>query len=330
MASAAADPRLPDDIPLDPALALSLAKGAAARPITFHLPGFKHYASCELPACGQSAWPAVSVTAGDCRLNCDHCQGALLKSMLPATTPEALWETARRLVDEGRDGMLLTGGSNLRNEVPLAPFLPVVARLKAAYPHFRIAAHTGLVERKAAAALAQSGLDVAMLDIIGAQDTVSNVYHLKRPVADFEASLAALVETGLRVVPHIVLGLHYGRLLGEWHALDIVARYRPAALVLVAAMPFYANARRPFATPSPRAIGAFLAEARQRLPDIPLLLGCARPPGQAKAEIDAYAVLAGLDGIAHPADGMVELARRNGREVRVSPGCCSMSLLAEV
>jgi hypothetical protein len=49
-----------------------------------------------------------------------------------------------------------------------------------------------------------------------------------------------------------------------------------------------------------------------------------------KTQIDAYAVMAGLNGIAHPADGMVELAARLGREVRVTPACCSIALGDEV
>jgi hypothetical protein len=61
-----------------------------------------------------------------------------------------------------------------------------------------------------------------------------------------------------------------------------------------------------------------------------VLLGCARPPGRAKVEIDTYAVLAGLNGIAHPSDGTVELAARVGRDVRVTPACCSIALGEEV
>ncbi|HEX9180938.1 MAG TPA: hypothetical protein VF859_11125, partial [Burkholderiales bacterium] len=76
--------------------------------------------------------------------------------------------------------------------------------------------------------------------------------------------------------------------------------------------------------------GAFIADAREALPGIPLLLGCARPAGRAKSEIDAYAVMAGLDGIAHPADGVVELAVRLGRGVKVTPSCCSMAVGEQV
>ncbi|HEX6828001.1 MAG TPA: hypothetical protein VF104_03380, partial [Burkholderiales bacterium] len=94
--------------------------------------------------------------------------------------------------------------------------------------------------------------------------------------------------------------------------------------------PYYATQNRPFAVPGSAETGAFISDAREALPGLPLLLGCARPAGRVKTEIDAYAVMAGLDGIAHPADGVVELAVRLGRGVRVTPACCSMAVGEEV
>ena len=298
--------------------------------INFYTPTFKSYASSELASCGKGAWPAVSITGGDCKLQCDHCKAKVLEPMLPARSPEDLWRVVNEQVAAGAQGMLLTGGSNHRDEVEYDPFYPTVRRIKDAFPQFKIAIHTALVDRDAARRMEDSGLDVAMLDVIGAQDTVQQVYHLKRPVADFEASLDHLTATSLKVVPHIVIGLHYGRLLGEWNALEIVRRHTPSALVLVVIMPFYAPPQRPFAVPDSHEVGRFLMDAREALPDIPLLLGCARPAGRAKQEIDAYAVLAGLNGIAHPAEGMVELAARLGRELRVTPACCSIAVGDEV
>ncbi|MGB0127851.1 MAG: hypothetical protein WBP72_09440 [Rhodocyclaceae bacterium] len=301
------------------------AGGAAAQnAIRFYTPSFKAYSSTEFSSCGRQAWPAVSITGADCALQCDHCRGQLLKSMVPARTPEALWQVANEQIAAGAQGMLLSGGSNRRNEVDYAAFFPTIARIKTAFPTFRIAMHTALVGRDAARRMEAAGVDVAMLDLIGAQDTVRQVYHLKRPVADFEAALANLTETSMEVVPHIVIGLHFGHLLGEWNALEMVQRHRPAALVLVVIMPFYAAATRPFATPRSDEVGRFFLDARKALPDIPIRLGCARPPGKAKQEIDAYAVLAGLDGIAHPAEGAVELAVRRGLALHIEPSCCSV------
>jgi uncharacterized radical SAM superfamily protein len=312
-------------IELDADLVARCERLPAGRRIRFHTPSFKSYASSEIASCGKHDWPAVSITGADCKLQCDHCKGRILDSMIPARSPEQLWRLAQDLIARGAKGMLLSGGSNHRDEVEYGPFLPVVRRIKDAQPHFRIALHTALVDAGMARAIEAAGVDAAMLDVIGAQDTVSQVYHLRRPVEDFARSLDHLLATSLKVVPHIVLGLHYGRMLGEWRALEMVARRKPAALVLVAAMPIYASAQRPYATLPAREIGRFFLDARAALPEVPLLLGCARPAGRARAEIDAYAVMAGLEGIAHPSEGAVELALALGRKVQVSSACCSIA-----
>ena len=320
-----------EGIALDAALVGEMQCRNGAMPaISFYTPTFKSYSSSEIAACGKSAWPAFSITGPDCKLQCDHCKGKVLHGMIPVRSAEDLWREVNRQIERGARGMLLTGGSNHRNEVEYGPYYPTVRRIKDHFPAFKIALHTALVDRAAARCMEDSGVDAAMMDVIGAQETITQVYHLKRSVDDFERSLESLVATGLRVVPHIVLGLHYGRLLGERRALEMVRRHRPSALVLVVVMPFYAPALRPFSVPPGREVGQFFLDARQALPDIPLQLGCARPAGRAKAEIDAYAVMAGLDGIAHPADGMVELAARLGRNARVVAACCSMAVGGEM
>ncbi len=304
--------------------------GERAGRVNFYTPTFKAYSTSEIGSCGKNAWPAVSITGGDCKLACDHCKAKILEPMIPARSPEDLWRVVSEQVAGGARGMLLTGGSNHRNEVEYDAYYSTVRRIKDAFPAFKIAVHTALVDRDIARRMEDAGIDVAMMDVIGAQDTISQVYHLRRRVSDFEDTLAALTGTSMKVVPHIVIGLHYGRLLGEWNALEMLKQHRPDAVVLVVVMPFYAPEHRPFATPDPREVGGFFMDAREALPDMPLLLGCARPAGRVKAEIDSYAVLAGLNGIAHPADGMVELAARLGRDVRVTPACCSIAVGDEV
>ncbi len=198
------------------------AEGGHAGRINFYTPTFKAYATSELAGCGKSAWPAVSITGGDCKLACDHCKAKILEPMIPARTPDELWRVVNGQIDSGAQGMLLTGGSNQRNEVEYDAFYPTIRRIKDAFPAFKIAMHTALVDADIARRMEDSGIDAAMMDVIGAQDTISQVYHLKRSVADFERSLECLTATSMKVVPHIVIGLHYGRMLGEWNALEIV------------------------------------------------------------------------------------------------------------
>ena len=302
------------------------AAGRAPRPIRFSTPTFKEYASSELKGCGKNSFPAFSITAGACGLNCDHCQKKILEPMIPATSPEMLDAKVRQLVaSEGLNGFLLSGGSNKRNEIPYGRYLPVVEQLKEDFPHLKVAIHSALLDERRAKAMESAGVDTVMMDVIGDADTIRQVYKLDRPVEDFEETLAALCTTSMEVTPHIVIGLHYGQLLGEENALDIVSRYPVTALVLVVIMPFYAKPGT-FLTPRTNDVGTIFAAAREAIPDRQVLLGCARPPGMHKRVTDAYAVMAGLDGIAFPADGAVSVAHTIGRPFEQAHACCSIKL----
>src|SRR3989344_321428 len=59
--------------------------------IRFYTPTFKSYQTSEIRGCGHNAWPAVSITGSDCKLQCDHCKAKILAPMIPARTPEELW-----------------------------------------------------------------------------------------------------------------------------------------------------------------------------------------------------------------------------------------------
>ena len=316
-----------EDAPLDATLLAEMERAApevAGRAIRFSTPTFKSFTSCDLEGCGKNSFPAFSITAGGCALDCDHCQAKILEPMIPATRPALLDRKVREMVErESLGGFLLSGGSNKANEIRYEPYLPVIEALKRDYPHLKVAIHSALTDRERARAMADAGVDTAMMDVIGAEETIREVYHLDRPVADFEATLAALCETSMEVVPHIVIGLHYGRILGEARALDIVARHRIKSLVLVVVMPFYARPGT-FATPDTGDVGRIFLEARRRIPDREVLLGCARPPGMHRRVTDAYAVAAGLDGIAFPADGAVAAAAELGRPAVQEHACCSM------
>ena len=88
-------------------------------------------------------------------------------------------------------------------------------------------------------------------------------------------------------------------------------------------MPFYAKPGT-FETPRTEDVGRIFIEARSRIADREVLLGCARPPGMHRRVTDAYAVAAGLDGIAFPADGTLAVAHALGRPVVQEHACCSI------
>ena len=184
-----------EDAPFDAKLVSRLeqqAVGKLPRPIRFSTPTFKEYTSTELSGCNKNSFPAFSITAGACGLNCDHCQKKILEPMIPATKPAILDQKVRQLIEtQGLNGFLLSGGSNKKNEISYGRYLPVVEQLKIDYPDLKIAIHSALLDEKRAKDMESAGVDTVMMDVIGAQQTINEVYKLDRPVADFESTLAA-------------------------------------------------------------------------------------------------------------------------------------------
>ena len=310
-----------EDANLDAELIDELQRGSRAlkRPIRFSTPTFKDYTSSEMKGCSKNSFPAFSITAGGCALMCDHCQAKILEPMIPATNPEMLEQKVRDLVlMQDLQGFLLSGGSNRQNEIVYERYYPSVEKLKREFPHLKIAIHSALLDETRAKRMESAGVDTAMMGVIGSNHTIRDVYKLERPLDDVEATLAAQCLTQMDILPHIVIGLHYGKILGEAEALDICSRHDIHALVLVVIMPFYAKPGT-FETPKSAHVGRISMEVRTRLADRQGLLGCARPPGLARRALAAYAVMAGPPGIALPADGRAAVAAERAAGPRVPP-----------
>ena len=77
--------------------------------------------------------------------------------------------------------------------------------------------------------------------------------------------------------------------------------------------------------PEPEMVARFVAAARLMIPDAPLALSCARPPGQHRMETDILALDAGINRIAMPAEEAVQKAREMGLDVEFYKTCCSKS-----
>jgi len=124
-------------------------------------------------------------------------------------------------------------------------------------------------------------------------------------------------------VPHVIVGLHNGRLKGEFHALQMMREYKLSALVVIAFMPIHGTEMEKVEPPVPLAIARVLAVARTMFPHTPLALGCMRPKGGHRAETDTMAIKAGVDAIAFPEESAIRFAQSRGRKLVFSSFCCS-------
>jgi len=293
--------------------------------VLFHAPGLKRYRTSEYGGHDAAEFVSISVTGTACALSCEHCASNMLVGMtdLPGTRG-SLYELCAGLAERGARGVLVSGGSDLQGRVPLGPHIADMVRVRRELG-LTIRVHPGLPDEAVCAGLAEVGIDGAMVDIIGHQDTINDVYHLEATtIQDYEDVLERLERFGVPTIPHIILGLHFGRMLGEQTALDMIARHPPKVLVLVVLMPLGGTPMNLCEPPPLSEIGPFFEQARQALPSTPVMLGCARPLGLDKIAIDQMALEAGFNGIAYPAEGIVEYARQLGLEPEFINACCGV------
>ncbi|MGD0742081.1 MAG: radical SAM protein [Acidimicrobiales bacterium] len=290
----------------------------------FYAPGLRRWQTSEWVPASPRRFLAVSVTGSACALRCDHCHTKLLDGMTSPGAGEDLYTLAARLHEEGCEGLLVSGGSTRRGAVPLLAHLGHIRRIREQLG-MRVVVHSGLASPELAAGLAASGVDGVMIDVIGSDETLRDVYHLDLTVEDVDRTLGLLTDNGLRVIPHIVLGLHFGRFLGEYRALEMVTGYPVSTLVLVVLVPLAGTPMAHVAPPPLDRVAGFFAAARLAAPDTTINLGCARPLGPAKRALDDAAIDLGLNGIAYPAEGAIEYARSRGLTVRLVESCCSLT-----
>lgn len=276
--------------------------------IRFYAPGLKRYSIPGFEQKNPRAFLPISLTGAGCALDCDHCNKKILEPMLPLDHTGGVFGMCQKLAAAGTESVLISGGSTRSGEVPFYKHIDDIKRVKDELG-LKIIMHTGLVtDARDARALRHAGVDGVAIDIIGANETIRDVYHLDATVDDYERSLALLSEHGLSLRPHVILGLHYGRFLGEYQALDMIARYHVHALIVVILTPLHDTKMFGVEPPDPAEVDLFFHTARRQMPGTYIMLGCARPLGGYKKIVDKMAVDAGLNGIAYPAEGIIEHA----------------------
>ena len=303
--------------------AFRIRKAHFGNELTFSIPGTVSYHDNTFLS-QKDRFAAISVTGNHCDLRCGHCQGKLLESMIPAEDPETFLKIADKLRFNGAHGILVSGGADQNGEVPLKKFIPSMKVLKEKDPQFKVIVHTGLIRRETAKELKEAGVDQILIDVIGNDDTIREVYHLNKRVEDYEETLWMLKEVGHRLAPHIIIGHHFGEIRGEWRALEMVTRVGVETIVLVILKTLFPAGENHFKVPKPEETSRISAIARILNPDIPIRMGCIRPAHPSKAEMEKGFILSGANTIAYPLQGTIDYAKEIGLETKFIEMCCSL------
>jgi lipoyl synthase len=284
------------------------------RRITFYLPGMFTCNNC------RGKYPALSITADACDLMCDHCRGELLGTMVPAETPDRLIRACIEFESRGNHGVLISGGCDKEGRLPWDRFLPAIEEIRRR-TGLVISVHTGLVDDDIALGLKHAGVDQALIDVVGDDRTLQDIYHVSFGVDRIAASLAALTKAGLTVVPHIVCGLYHGQIRGEERAAEMIAAFDVPLIAIVALMKNTSVSGWDYDSPDAASVARVIARTRMMAPRSEISLGCARKRGD--TDLELLAIDAGVNRLALPSEEAVAHALGYGLDIRYQKTCCS-------
>ncbi|MCR4408405.1 MAG: radical SAM protein [Anaerolineae bacterium] len=251
----------------------------------------------------------ISLTGSACALDCAHCGRRYLQHMVPIWQAEVNKATS----------CLISGGCDADGRVPVTEHLARVAALRNGR---RLNWHVGLITEEDLQAIAPLA-DMVSFDFVGDDETIREVYGLHKTVADYVACYQ-LLRRYVPVTPHITIGLRGGELGHEMRALELLANLGMDSLVLLVFIPTPGTRYADRHPPDIAAALDVIIEARLRFPDTPLWLGCMRPHGHYRQELDPLAVRAGVNKIVSPARQAVHMAEELGLAVRRGRECCAL------
>lgn len=255
----------------------------------------------------------ISVTGIECSLKCAHCNGHYLKSMLDIENWQAKLEPETK-------SCLISGGCDLRGKVPLLRYLSLIKEIRNS--HRRTNLHVGLVDNEEIEKITEVA-DVISFDFVGDNETIKEVYGLDKTVDDYVQTYLKLKER-VAAVPHICIGLRGGQISGEYEALSILKKLGVLGLVFIVFSPTTGTQYSDRQPPQLEEVVRVLCAARREFPDIPIHLGCMRPQGKYRAELDQLAIRCGVNKVVQPTPASIKLARGLGLEVKIGEECCAL------
>ena len=249
----------------------------------------------------------VSLTGTHCALHCAHCNGHYLKGMVAIEDADPT----------GMTSCLVSGGCDQWGKVPVTSHMDAVQALRSG----RILNwHVGFINEADIRVIAPY-VDVISFDFVGDDDTIREVYGLDYTVDDYIRTYTMLRQHAM-TVPHLTMGLRGGRICGEYQALHILKTIGLDALVLLVLIPTRGTRYAHCQPPPLDEVAEFMLAARCMLADVPIYLGCMRPGGRYRRDLDSLAVWAGVNKIVNPAPSAVRLAHEIGLLATWESECC--------
>ncbi|MFX1338783.1 MAG: radical SAM protein [Promethearchaeota archaeon] len=271
-------------------------------------------------------FPAISITGNNCALHCEHCNEKYLRGMKSLTTNNDLERFLMEHSRNGGIGALISGGCESDGSVPLINYLETVKKVKR-NTNLIINTHSGLVNSETAQKLAEAKVDIISFDVNLDEQIIKNIYHLDKSVNDYKQAIALLKKNNLNIVPHICIGLYYGKIHKELDSIKFIkeTEINPSLIVIIVLIP-PKNPKVEFKRPKPFDIAKIIALIRFVFPSTEISLGCMRPRGDIKIKLEKFAIKAGINRIELPSRDTLKWVKSINPEIQFQffSACCAI------
>lgn len=234
--------------------------------------------------------------------------GKYLKQMVKANSPEKLIKFCRNFRG---NGILISGGFDKSGKlINMEKMLPVIKKLR---ERLFIAIHPGFLNEREAENVSEA-CDIAFIDL-PSENAIKNVFGLKASFEDYIKNMEILIDSGIRVSPHVTIGLNHGK-IEEEHIIDEIRKYKFEKLVLNLIVP---TAKTEFEKVSLKReeVIDFIIDAKRKIKNV--VIGCMRP-----RSYDIDFIKTGIS-IANPSKKAIKYLKENGIKAEYKNYCCGIS-----
>lgn len=255
----------------------------------------------------------LSITGNVCILQCDHCKGHFLDSMIPLSKIE------KKIQNNFYKSILVSGGFDLNGKLSNIP-KNLLINLKR--KGFKLNYHLGLIGEEDIKTIMEI-VDEISFDLILDEEVIKNILHLNKTSEDFKNTFK-LLKRHFSVTPHIILGLNWGKIEREYEAIEFLSKFEPLKIIFIIFTPVKNTPMEHISPPRIDMLKELFAFTKKKIPMTNLYLGCVRPSGNYREKIDFLAYEMGFKAIVNPHPKVLDYFKKNNIIEKYFDECCAL------
>jgi lipoyl synthase len=252
---------------------------------------------------------AISLSGRGCAFDCAHCNKHYLKHMdnLDSDIPENV------------TSLLISGGLKKDGQSFILDKKDELLDLKKK-KKYKFNSHVGFVDEQEVEELAKI-VDYVSFDFVSDPEVIKKVYKIEKTKEEY-INMYKILSAKLPVHPHITIGIDEGKIHWEYEAIDELYKLGADRLVFNVLIPTPGTEFEGVEPPDLEEVRKVLQHARKVFEGKLVIIGCMRPAGGYRLELDKIAVEEGVDRIVQPTPKARQLAEEMGLEISNSYECC--------